>query len=237
MSMTAAGLRELHQLHIRLQEVREQLRRGPGQIAARRQFVEKKQAELAAGRARLLELRKLADSKSLQLKSNEAKIADLKGKLNTASSNREYDIIKGQIDADIMANSVLEDEILEAMEKIDAEALKLQALEREVAAAEETRKRLAEQVEAERPSLEHRAAELERQVLAAESKLPPAVADVYRRLVQAHGAGALAAVTQKACGACNTTLSHQELIQLNTQEIIFCRACGRILYKSLPADA
>jgi hypothetical protein len=234
MAITPAALKELHQLHLQLQEVREKLRRGPTQIAARRQFAEKKQAELVAEKARLLELRKHADGKSLQLKSNEAKIADLKGKLNAASSNREFDVIKGQIDADLMANSVLEDEILEAMEKIDAEALKLKALEEEVAAAQAAEKRVAAEIEAERPGLEVRAAELEKQVRAAESMLPGTVADVYRRLVQAHGAGALAGVTQRerACGSCNTTLSPQEIIQLNTQTIIFCRACGRMLYKA-----
>ena len=68
---------------------------------------------------KLLELRKSADGKSLQLKSNEAKNLDLTAKLNAASSNKEYEIISSQIEADKMANSVLEDEILEALDKVD----------------------------------------------------------------------------------------------------------------------
>ena len=68
---------------------------------------------------KLKDQRGASDRKSLDLKTNEAKIADLQTKLNTSTNNREYDIIRGQIDADSSANSVLEDEILESLEKVD----------------------------------------------------------------------------------------------------------------------
>ena len=58
------------------------------------------------------------------MKSNEQKIKDLDTKLNTAATNREYQILKDQIAADKMANSVLEDEIIEMMEQVDAFQLK-----------------------------------------------------------------------------------------------------------------
>ncbi len=61
-----------------------------------------------------------ADQKQLQLKSSEDKVKDLRRKLNAAASNREYQALLEQIAADEMANSVLADEILEALEKIDA---------------------------------------------------------------------------------------------------------------------
>ncbi len=43
----------------------------------------------------------------------------MKAKLNAAQSNREYQAFRDQIAADEMANSVLADEILEGLEKID----------------------------------------------------------------------------------------------------------------------
>ncbi len=69
-------------------------------------------------------------SKQLQLREREARIKDLQVKLNTCSSNREYQALKEQIAADQQANSVLSDEILEALERIDvlqAEFTKIQA--------------------------------------------------------------------------------------------------------------
>ncbi len=47
------------------------------------------------------------------------RIVDLEGKLNTAASNREFSLLKEQIAADEQANSVLSDEILEALEQLD----------------------------------------------------------------------------------------------------------------------
>ena len=64
-------------------------------------------------------MRVATDQKQLQLKSDEQKIKDHRAKLNAAASNREYQILKEQIAADEMTNSVLEDEIIEAMEKVD----------------------------------------------------------------------------------------------------------------------
>ncbi|MGC4006942.1 MAG: hypothetical protein QM811_28970 [Pirellulales bacterium] len=53
------------------------------------------------------------------MKSGELKIEDYRNKLNAAQSNREYQALKDQIAASEMAASVLQDEILEIMEKID----------------------------------------------------------------------------------------------------------------------
>lgn len=231
MTATSEVLKNLHQLHVQLQAARDELARGPKQVEARKQYTARKQAELDAHKERLLDAKKAADEKNLQLKSNEAKIADLKSKLNTASSNREYDIIRSQIDADTMANSVLEDEILEALEKVDSRSIQLKTLEDEVAAAKAAEDRIAKEVADRRPQLEQDAARLEQELRAAESDLPGQVAEVYRRLVGRHGSGALAAVANKACSACNDLLSPQQTVQVNTGEFVFCRSCGRLMYR------
>ncbi len=230
MSTAASGLKDLHQLHIQLRDVQAKLDRGPKQVKARQQFAERKQAELDAHKNHLIELKKGADRKSLQLKANEAKIAELKMKLNTASSNREFDVFKSQIDADTMANSVLEDEILEALETTDAAESALKGLEEDLATASAEGNRVAQEVAAAEPRLKEEVAELESVLRAAESSLPGEVAEVYRRLVQAHGAGALAPVENKACTACHAILAPQERVLVNTGQIIFCRSCGRLLY-------
>ena len=53
------------------------------------------------------------DRKQLDLKASELRIADWKVKLNTCSSNKEYQTMNEQIAAAEMAGSVLADEILE----------------------------------------------------------------------------------------------------------------------------
>src|SRR5262245_13266734 len=116
---TGMNFAELHRLHLALHEVQEQLARGPRQIKAREQLVATADAEVTARRDQLKTQRVSSDRTSLDLKTNEAQINDLRGKLNACSSNREFDIIKGQIEADTVANSVLQDEILELLDVID----------------------------------------------------------------------------------------------------------------------
>src|SRR5688572_3577054 len=113
------ALRELHRTHTEIQRHKTELDRGPRQVRAKQRLVEHKTAEVQQLRQRLTQSRKSADEKGLQLKSNEAKLLGLQVKLNQATSNREFDAVKSQMDADRMANSVLEDEILEALEKSD----------------------------------------------------------------------------------------------------------------------
>lgn len=231
MSAAAAGLKRLHELHLRLQELQQQLEHGPRQVKARQQILGRKQTEIDALKAELKQARVLADQKNLQLKTNESKIADLKVKLNQATSNREFDIIRSQIDADTMANSVLEDEILEVFDKVDQIQQKISKSEGEAGQTSADIRRVAEDVETTAPQLRAQAAEIEVSLRDAEKILPGGTVEMYRRLVQAHGAAALATVENNACTACNEILSPNSLVELNTGKFIFCRSCGRLLYR------
>jgi len=224
------GLRRLHELHLQLQDVQEQLDRGPRRLKARGQATQQKQVDLEAQLQKQKMLRVTADQKSLQLKTNEAKIVDLRSKLNMASSNREFDIIKGQIEADTMANSVLEDEILATLEKVDGSQIAVRELEQELVKSKSDEQRIAEEIESAEPGLTRRMAELQTQITEAERCLPGETAIVYRRLVQAHGAAALAEVEGDICSACYVTIPPQLLVFLRSGQIMFCKTCGRLLY-------
>ena len=189
-------------------------------------------AEQEALKEKLTGLRKLADEKNLQLKTNESKIGELRGKLNAAATNKEYEIISTQIQADCTANEVLETEILEAFENVDL-------CQQEIAACDEECKQLEQKVEEARKkvaeshqSLEERQGELSAKLAEKEKELPGNVQEAYRRLVQAHGAESLAAVENDACTSCYSVISPQERVQLNTHKILFCRSCGRVMYRS-----
>ena len=231
MSAAAAGLKRLHELHIKLQELQQQLEHGPRQVKARQQILAKKQVEIDAFKAELKQTRMGADQKNLQLKTNENKIAELRVKLNQASSNREFDIIRSQIDADTMANSVLEDEILEVLEKVDQFQQKIAKAEGEANQTGADIRKFADEVESTGPRLRSQATEIEGSVRDAEKILPESTLIMYRRLVQAHGAGALAYVEGKSCSACNEILSPNFIVELNMGKFIFCRSCGRLLYR------
>jgi len=230
MSTVASGLKDLHRLHLDLQGIQDKLKRGPVQIKARENIAQKKKSELEAQKEQIINLKKASDGKSLQLKTNEMKIEDLNRKLNSAASNKEFEIFKSQIKADEMSNSVLEDEILEMMEKIDATSKEYVGLEEEYQAAEAEISRFTDNFKSEEPEFDKQTQSLEAAIAEFERTLPGQVKIVYLRLVQAHGAGALALVEKTSCTACNVELAPQSRVELNSGKITFCRSCGRLMY-------
>src|SRR5262245_24711049 len=224
------GLAELHRLLLAAREVQEEMDRGPRQLKARQQAIGQKTTELEAQRQKHKALRMSADQRSLQLKANETKIEDLKVKLNQAASNREFDIIRAQIEADTVANSVLEDEILDALEKVDAAHLAIKKLEDEVTQAKSDEARIAGEISAAQPGFQSRLAELQSATAAAGSRLPEDVRFDYRRLVQAYGAAALAEVEGNTCNSCFVSLPPQMVMQVRSGQVMFCKTCGRLLY-------
>jgi predicted nucleic acid-binding Zn-ribbon protein len=223
------GLQRLHEALLQLREVTEQLERGPRQVRAREQLVAKTSEQLAAKREALKRAKADADRKALELKSNEVKIADLQRKLNAASSNREYDLLRGHLEADSVANSVLEDEILEALEVVDRLQMELAEAEAHAERARRERDQWAEKVAGAEAGLRAQAEQLKSAVLAAERVLTGDAAVQYRRLHDAYGADALAAVDGKVCTHCHVAIPPQARVALNSGGLMFCN-CGRLLY-------
>ncbi|MCH9653611.1 MAG: hypothetical protein K0U86_23500 [Planctomycetes bacterium] len=230
MSTTAAGLKTLHHLYLRLHDVNQKLERGPKRVQFKEQFALQQEDILNSEKEKVTELKKQVQQKNLDLHSNEAKILELKGKLNSAASNKEFDIIKGQIEADTMANSVLEDEILELMEKIDAAEMEVQSCVVKKNAAEEDAKKSAQEFEAARNSLDEEIEECKRAIAESEQIIPENVKVLFQRLVRSHGAGALANVEGRFCSACNVLIEPQLRVELNSERFVFCKSCGRLLY-------
>lgn len=229
MSSTSAGMKNLHDLRLKLREISDQLERGPRQIAAREQLINRKKEEVEALRGKLKQMKVAADQKNLQLKSSESRIYDLSGKLNAAANNREYEALRSQIAADTMAKSVLEDEILEALEKVDAAQIDVKKGEVEIAGVDAELKKLVAEVQAKEAGLKEQAAALQTQVAEAEKVLPPDIIPQYRRLVSAYGADALSPVINKSCSQCYVSITAQTYVELKAGGVKFC-TCGRLMY-------
>lgn len=232
MSSLSEDLAALHRLLLELEEVEEMLTSGPRKVAAQERLANKKLAEVEQQKQLVTQLRKASDAKSLQLKTNEARILELRGKLNVAASNREYEIISSQIEADTVANSVLEDEILESLDKVDAAVAAHSALEQAHKEFVEKQKKTAADVAAAAAGLNEKAASLNAEIAEAEKQVPGSAREAYVRLRGAHGAGALAAVEADACVACYTELSPQHRVALNLGKVLFCSSCARLLYRT-----
>lgn len=234
MNDAANCLRTLHRIHRQLTDLKGRLDRGPRRLRAQQNIVAGAQAAADSLRQEEKEAKIRSDQKQLSLKSGEAKIEDLKVKLNACKSNKEYQALREQIAAAEMANSVLADEILELMERIDDLSARLAEAQAAVAAAQKEADQVEAHVAEEAKSLEGDLSRLSAELKTEERDLPPDVADNYRRVVAAKGEDALAAVEGDACTVCCQHITANMASGLAMGRPIICKSCGALLY--LPAD-
>jgi predicted nucleic acid-binding Zn-ribbon protein len=223
-------LRTLHRIHRQLSDLRERLARGPKQIAAAEANLANRQSLLEAAKLDELNFRKNVDGKQLQLKTSEGRIKEFQTKRNTSQSNREYQTFTEQINAAEMANSVLMDEILEAMEETQEYKNKTVAAEADLAAAKQRVAEVRAMVAEQEPRLTADKTRLETELKEAEIALPPEIRDPYQRVVKHLGEDALAPLDNQYCGGCNQQIPLNVYSQIMMNQPTFCKTCGRLLY-------
>ncbi len=230
MTLSAELLRSLHSLLRQLAELEGRLERGPRQVAAAQATVDRAAAEVEKWRQKVREAKLLADRKQLDLKSSESRIADWQGKLNACSSNKEYQTLLEQIAAGEMAGSVLQDEILETLERIDGLESETKAVQESLAAAQVDMQKTSERIAAAEAGLRAEIARVAGELTAAEQHIPGALKADYERVVRQLGAGGMADVEEGACGGCGQQLSLNQTSDIILQKAVFCQGCGALLY-------
>jgi uncharacterized protein len=232
MSVTAAALRELHRLHQQLADLRDRLERGPKQVRVREANVAQLEARLAEARERAKQTQMAIDRKQLDLKSGEQKVVDLRVKLNGANSNREYQAFLEQIAAAEMAGSVLSDEILEGMEKVDQLGLATKEAEKNLASGKQELAKARQAVESSGATIRDDVARLEGELAQAERALPADLKADYDRVVRSKGADSLSAADDGVCLGCGQQITLNMQNELKLSRPVFCKSCGRLLYLS-----
>ncbi len=230
MTVSAVELGHLHQLHIEYQEVTGQLDRGPKRIKAKQQQTAQRIQELEEARTHYKAMRVSADQKNLELKTLEARIASMNSKLNQAASNKEYEAIKGQIMADEMAKSVLEDEGLEILDKVDLALKRVTECEEALKKAREEEKQFREQFDARANELTASSERLQGEIAKASRIIPAEFQEQFRRVSAGKGADCMALVVNGTCQSCYFNLPQQTAISIKTGHIVFCKSCSALLY-------
>ena len=229
-TITAAALRELHRLHSQLADLRGRLERGPKQVAGHEASVTQLTQGVADAHEAVKQTQLAADRKQLDVRDQEQKIEHWKMQLNTASSNVEYKNLQDQIEAGLMAASVLEDETLELLGRIDD-------LKQEAAKAEETLtagkselEKVRTHVETSSETLRSEIARLETDLEDAEKQLPGEFLADYRRVVRHKGAEGLAPAEDATCQGCGQQITINMQADLAMSKPVFCKSCGCLLY-------
>lgn len=237
MNVTAEALRELHRIHRQLTDLRERLGRGPRQIKAAQANLAELKGKHENSLETLKQTRVSSDQKQLQLKSAEDRILDMRRKRNACSSNREYQALVEQIAADEMATSVLSDEILEIMDRIDDYHKLAEEAELKFNTANGEVDKLKGRIDGKKQDLEIDLARYTQELEKAEQLLPKEFKVEYDRVVKARGEEALTALDGDCCGGCYQTITPQMINELTMARPVFCKTCGRLLYLAEGAEA
>ncbi len=232
MAVTTAVLRELHRIHGQLSDLNDRLARGPRQVKAREGQVAGQETALAEVRESTKQAKIASDKKQLDLKSGEMKIEDLKTKLNGCSSNKEYQALLEQISASEMAGSVLADEILETMEKIDQLEAQIGEVEKTLELANHELVKCRDKVASESEVIRADIERLEGELKGAEQGLPADLKDEYRRVIRGKGVDGMAEADGRVCQGCGFQITLNMQNDLLLSKPIFCKACGCLLYIS-----
>ena len=228
--ISADLLQRLHRIYRQRNDIQGQIDRCPRQIAAGETQVQKCRQAVTDAIDAFKRTKLAADQKQKQLKEREDRLDTLQGKLNAASSNREYDSFREQIAADKQANSVLSDEILELLERIDEVEIDRAAREAEVIARVIEHGTMVTTVNERLKSLKSDLTLVEAERAEAEALVPSGAKQEYDRLVAARGEEALAPVDGDTCGGCYQMLTTQLIHRIRLSQLVRCPACNAFLY-------
>jgi len=229
-------LEHIHLIQTRLDDLNSRLRRGPVLLKTQEGNIQKFTEKLEQLREEHRSLLAETKRKEQEVAAHDQAIAKRKQQLQEAKTNKDYQALQLQIQADEAARGVLDDVALESMEKAEKFAQNFPPVEAEVKKAHELHETTKKKFLAEKPHIESEIADYNGQLQIEEVKLPKEFRDVYDRLVRSvGGANALAVVeNQKYCGGCNHQIPVNSLAHILAKKPVTCSSCARLLY--VPTD-
>jgi predicted nucleic acid-binding Zn-ribbon protein len=229
-------LEHIHLIQTRLDDLNGRLRRGPLLLKTQEGNSQKCTAQLEQLQAKHRELLAEAKEKELEVNAHDQAIAKRKLQLQEAKTNKEYQALQLQIQADESGRDALDDAALEAMEQAETFAKNFPPVEAEIKKAQELYETTKQKFFSDKPHIESEIADYSEQLKTEEAKMTKDFRDVYDRLIRSVGGpNALAVVEgQKYCGGCNHQIPVNSLALILAKKPMVCSSCARLLY--VPAD-
>lgn len=225
-----AALVELKDVDIKVVNLTKIINQVPEQIAELDRRVQLLREECTKKRAQLEEFKVKRRAKERGTEDFAEKIRKFEFQQFEVKTNKEYQALLHEIALQKEKRSHLEGEIIELMELEENSTKELKEFEvkisREETLAISEKSRLERQLEDARSEM--KTVMDQREYLL--RKLSAAIRSRYERVVGGKGGMAVAAVKNRACGACFTNLPPQTINEIRKGlKVISCETCGRML--------
>ena len=230
MSGPAVIFREIHRLRRYTHELEEQSKRLPLQQKAQQAKVARQEQLHRQTQDAIKHLKVEAHQKELTIKTTHGQIAKHQKQLNEATSKKEYDALQHEIAGARATLQQLEDEILTGMAETEEKTVQLPALEKAIKQAKEEYARFEAGAKERLANLQAQLTDAQQQLQEKEAAIPAKIRQHYQREVNSKGPDALAAVQDRNCAACYTSITAQQYNELQQELYVLCKSCGRILY-------
>ncbi len=222
---------ELQQIDSGIYELSGEKERKPLEFEAEKQKLEQKKTKLKELRDELKSVEVERKNLEIDLESKQINVAKYESQLFQIKTNKEYNALQKEIDGLKADNSLIEDKILELLERIDTInndiAREKETLKTEEDAFLEFRKRYEAQLEQLKEELSEFNKKREDAVLLIE----PKTLAVYERILKNKDGLALVKVEDGACQGCFMSLPPQTINDLRMGErLVACENCTRLLY-------
>jgi hypothetical protein len=225
------ALVRLQELDSEIYALKNELANKPLELEAIQKAFEAKKQNLAALEQKSLELQKTRKERELELGTNEESIKKLQGQLYSLKTNKEFQVMLGQIQDAKADSSVIEEKILILFEEtdklkkeIEQENVKLK--DEEKLSGEEKKK-----VDLRMKEINDRVNVLEAQRKQAIPEVTPQMLAQYERILHSRDGLALVSVKDNSCGGCHMLVPPQVINLIRMYErVVTCEVCNRILY-------
>ena len=204
---------------------------GPQEIKAIDAAFQEKKQNLASLEKALLDLQKQRKEVELELASKEEAAKKLQSQLFSLKTNKEYQTMLQQIQGAKADASVVEDKILEVLDKTDKLKLEIEQETLRLKGEEKTFGEQKKKVEDRIKEIDDRLAQLDAQRRQSLANIDQKILPQYERILQSREGLAIVSVKNNSCAGCNMFVPPQVINLIKMYErIITCEMCNRILY-------
>lgn len=222
----------------RLQSLKNKINELEAAQERRKQDIQKKNIQIEHGKAiaekkheEKITVQKEIDRKELDLKTNEGEITKYNVQLNSIKTNKEYTALVSEIGSKKADMSILEDEILNTMSKLEMANQEYEKAREDLRTEEESLKDLIKSVDAEIKETDHEIEKINNEQKKYIDLLDEHSLKHYNRLSNIKDGKAIVPVIGNVCGGCFMNVTTQTINALmGGNDLVFCQSCSRILY-------
>ena len=224
-------LKRLQSLKSKINELKESQELRKQDVQKKKTQIEDKKALAEEKHEEKLSRQKEIDRKELDLKTDEGEITKYNVQLNSIKTNKEYTALCTEIGSKKADMSILEDEILNTMSKLESVNEENNKLQEDLRREEESLKNLIESVDADVKETDIEIEKIQNDQKKYIDALDENSLKHYNRLSSIKGGKAVVAVIDNMCGGCSMKITAQTLnLLMGSNELVFCQSCSRILY-------